>query len=465
MEEPGELGKTDFARLGVVTVGTPPKNRSFQDVNNPVLVELSELLVKTHVETYPELDFIIVGSAEFRNSVTGFEKCWKSLDAKYGIEALAPLDRLIQSARSRFYHGEGRAERELKADIEFLYFVDKVFAENQLLERLGRNDLPIILGDLTEELYPVIGQVLPRNFGISSLIDYNLGLALPRIDRLEAFRSTPLDHYFIISVQDDMQSLLVSSEGARIERFLAAMRRNGFKGWTSRYWSIGDLDQSVLYLAHASWDRDLTVTEAYDDYIRSLCGDACLPEMREALRLLEENTAFQDVELFAVGFPYPSLIRGHFDMGRHFSKNVRPRTQILTCRDTYIRVRELVRSVLGKAHPSARGRLQYLLGRLTTCALFLETAYTTEEAGFAYRAAQQAREARDADALGLQLNRASASIEQSVALARQTIQVHADNLRDESDFGLLAAMNQYMYRYLKAQSYLLSLEASSWHLQ
>ena len=96
--------------------------------------------------------------------------------------------------------------------------------------------------------------------------------------------------------------------------------------------------------------------------------------------------------------------------------------------------------------------------------MFLETAYTVERAGFAYRAAQEAREARDPDALTQSMNRAAELLERSVDLARTCAQAQADNIRDESDLGLLAAMNQYMYKYLKARSFLVSHEASAWHL-
>lgn len=475
-ESQGEQGATDFVRLGVVTMGTPPRNRSFQDVDNPALLELSELIVKTHVETYPELDFIMLGSAEFRNSVTGYEKCWRHLDEKYGIESVVPLEQVIDSARSRFYHGEGRAEREVKADIEFIYFVDKLFREKGLAETLaetfaktvterpGRDEIQIVINPVTEELHPILGHVLPDNFAISSVIDYNLTLGLSRIESLASFADARIDHYHILSLQDDIQSLLISSEGARIDKYLETMRRYRFKGWSSRYWSIGDLDHSTLYLARASWDSQLKLSDAYDDYIHSLCGEACLPEMREALRLLEENTALQGTDLFGVGFPYPGLMQRHFDMGRHFEGNLEPRKELLQCRDCYIRVRNLVRVAAGKARPEAAGRLRYMIGRLTTCAFFMETAYTVEAAGIAYRAAQQARDDRDPDAITHHLNNAAKALKEALGLSRKTIQAHLDIIRDESDLGLLAAMNEYMHKYLKARSILVSHEASNWHL-
>jgi hypothetical protein len=460
----GEQGKTDFAKLGELTVGTPPQNRSFQDVNNPALFELTELIVRSHLETYPEVELVLAGPGEFRSSVAGHESCWEYLDQKYGIEQIAPLEDLIQSARARPYHTEGRAERELKADIEFLYFYDRLFNENKLLERLGRTDVRFVLPELTEELYPVLGRVLRPGFGTTTLIDYNLSLALPRIDALDGLRDAPIDSYFIMSLQDDMQSLLVSAEGGRMEKFLAAMRRNGFTGWFPRYYSLGDLDHTALYLYRSGWDTDLTADAAYADYVGRVFGEACLPEMREVLQLLEANSFIQDTDLFAVGFPYPNVMRWHFDRTRIFGSMEAPREQLLRCRDTYVRVRSLLRAARDKVRPEGRGNLDYMIGRMTMCALFLETAFTVEQAGFAYRASRQARDDYDPEALKLHLDEAARLLERAVGLARDTALAQAANVRNESDVGLLAMMNQYMHRWLQARSFLVSHEATQWHL-
>ena len=462
-DAPADDGGRDYHRLGQLSMGAPPGGRAFQDVDNPALAELAEVIVRAHLETYPEIDFIEIGSSEFRAETVGHDHCWRRLDEKYGIESVAPLEELVEQVRARGYHGEGRAERELKADIEFLYFVDRLFTEGRLLERLGRPDVEVLLSSVTEEMYPILGNVLPPNFGVGALIDYNLSLALPRLDRLSALGGG-FGKYVTLSVQDDMNSLLVSSEGARIERFVERMRDAGFKGWKSRYWSIGDLDHSVDYLARASWDADLAVDAAYDDYALSVFGESCLPEMRDALRLLEENGDFQGTTIFAVGFPYPSLMRRHFEMQRNFAGRTEPQAGLLQCRETYTRLAELLQAALPKCREQGRPHIEYMIGRARTCAGFLETAHTVERAGFASRAAQQAREDKDPEALGVRLNDTARLLEQAVDLSRETIHAHVEIVRDESDLGLLAAMNQYMHKYLKARSYLATLEASSWSL-
>ena len=462
-DAPADDDGRDYHRLGQLSMGAPPGGRAFQDVDNPALAELAEVIVRAHLETYPEIDFIEIGSSEFRAETVGHEHCWQRLDEKYGIESVAPLEELVEQVRARGYHGEGRAERELKADIEFLYFVDRLFAEGRLLERLGRPDVEVLLSSVTEEMYPILGSVLPSNFGVGALIDYNLSLALPRLGRLSALGGG-FGKYVTLSVQDDMNSLLVSSEGARIERFLERMRDAGFKGWKSRYWSIGDLDHSVDYLARASWDADLTADAAYDDYARRVFGEGCLPEMREALRVLEQNGEFQGTTIFAVGFPYPSLMRRHFEMQRNFAGRTEPQAGLLQCHNTYTRLVKLLEAALPKCREQGRARLEYMIGRARTCALFLETAHTVERAGFASRAAEQARADKDPERLGAKLNDTARLLERVLDLSRETIHAHVEIVRDESDLGLLAAMNQYMHKYLKARSYLATLEASSWSL-
>jgi hypothetical protein len=453
-----------YVRFSRLSMGATPRNRSFQNVDNPLLAELAEEIVRAHLQTYPEIDFIEIGSDEFPASAANHGQCWRTLDEKYDIESVAPLKTLEEQARSRDYHGQGRAERELKANIEFLYFVDKIFTEGKLLERLGRTNVEVLLSSVTEEMYPILGRVLPGNFGIGAMLDYNLSLALARIDRISSLADAGFGKYVTLSVQDDMNSLLVASEGTRIERFLEIMRRSAFKGWKSRYWSIGDLDHTTAFLARASWDASLTLNAAYDDYIRHVFGKDCLPEMRDALRVLEENSEFQGTEIFAVGFPYPSLMQRHFEMQGGLSGREGPRAELLKGRDTYTGLVKMLEAALPRCRPQGRGHLDYMIGRAKTCALFLETAHTVERAGFAQRAAEQAREDRDPEALRRKLNETAALLKRALGLARETIHAHIEIVRDESDVGLLAAMNQYMYKYIKARSYLATHEASCWHL-
>ena len=64
----------------------------------------------------------------------------------------------------------------------------------------------------------------------------------------------------------------------------------------------------------------------------------------------------------------------------------------------------------------------------------------------------------------VEMDRAADLLNLAVEQARRTIQSHSAIVRDESDVGLLAAMNEYMLKYLNSMSYLVSLEASAWHL-
>ena len=157
-------------------------------------------------------------------------------------------------------------------------------------------------------------------------------------------------------------------------------------------------------------------------------------------------------------------MRRHFEMQRNFAGRTEPQAGLLQCHNTYTRLVKLLEAALPKCREQGRARLEYMIGRARTCALFLETAHTVERAGFASRAAERAREDRDPEELGRKLNETARLLEQALHLSRETIHAHVEVVRDESDLGLLAAMNQYMHKYLKARSYLATLEASSWSL-
>ena len=389
-DAPADDGGGDYHRLGQLSMGAPPGGRAFQDVDNPALAELAEVIVRAHLEKYPEIDFIEIGSSEFRAETVGHEHCWRRLDEKYGIESVAPLEELVEAGAGPRVprRGQGGAGAEGRHRVPLLRRQALRRGQAAGAARTARRRGAAVVRHRGDVPHP--RQRASPNFGVGALIDYNLSLALPRLDRLSAL-GDGFGKYVTLSVQDDMNSLLVSSEGARIERFLERMRDAGFNGWKSRYWSIGDLDHSVDYLARASWDADLTVDDAYDDYARRVFGEGCLPEMREALRILEENGEFQGTTIFAVGFPYPSLMRRHFEMQRNFAGRTEPQAGLLQCHNTYTRLVKLLEAALPKCREQGRSRLEYMIGRARTCALFLETAHTVERAGFASRAAEEAR--------------------------------------------------------------------------
>ena len=50
------------------------------------------------------------------------------------------------------------------------------------------------------------------------------------------------------------------------------MRASGWDGFYTRYWTVGEQDPTVHYLARASWDATLTPQEAYTDQIEHVCA-------------------------------------------------------------------------------------------------------------------------------------------------------------------------------------------------
>jgi hypothetical protein len=122
-----------YAHIGTESYGTDPTNVSHQNVDDPVLWELAKTVVKTYVDTYPGVDLWSVTTTEFTAPVTGIHEKWDYLDRRYAIGEVGVLEKVISEASTIQFLGKGRVEREVKAAIEFLYLLDKVFVEGDVL--------------------------------------------------------------------------------------------------------------------------------------------------------------------------------------------------------------------------------------------------------------------------------------------------------------------------------------------
>ena len=91
-----------------------------QDIEDPALAELSMAVVQTTLRTYPEADFLLVGMPEWRQWADQYERAWRELDARYGIEEVLPLAEAVRRAaqRSGYPGGIERAIQEVISEHE-----------------------------------------------------------------------------------------------------------------------------------------------------------------------------------------------------------------------------------------------------------------------------------------------------------------------------------------------------------
>lgn len=450
-----------FGYEGLYTFGVEPAGEPFLNVNNPVLMDLVETIVKAHIDTYPEADLYEVDTAEFRSAVAGYENAWRALDQKYKIESIQPLAVTVQKASKRVFHNPGRAEKELKGDIEYLCFLDRLLTERKVLEKTRRPDAKLLVGSLTEELAPVLPAILPKGAGNLSFIDYVMSLVAKRTEALEGLRD--LWTMQIMTLQDDNGAFLSQMLGRSTETVTQALIKHGAEGYMVRFWMLGELEPAAYYLSRASWEKDLTVDQAYRDLVASVAGKAAVEEAIRAFHLIEDATAQREAQNVGGGFPVPGILQGQFEDYSRASAEQREKLRLgeNMLRDDIQRYQAALpalQTARDLAVGPGRAYLDYFLGHLESTLGFLRLEQKIGELGRAYKDFHDLKKQR----LVAQTMEKRAEVlklaGETENLARETLQPFARVARDQSDLGMLAIMNRYFYEYAKALHLMIEFE-------
>ena len=116
-------------QLGGETIVPGPK----LPPDDPGLTELATAVLRATVNTYPEVDYLLLCMPEHRQWESLDEQAWKALDAKYDLSRITSLDEMLAAAAQRpdVPGGAERAVREVKGDLVMLRFYDRLLSECQ----------------------------------------------------------------------------------------------------------------------------------------------------------------------------------------------------------------------------------------------------------------------------------------------------------------------------------------------
>ncbi len=399
-------------------------------MSDPALNELAVAVLRATINTYPESDFVALGVQEHRQWLGQYESAWKALDAKYGIEKVRPLTEVLAAAgrRSDYPGGAERAVREVKGDIVTLCFYDRLLNDLKVLQDSRRPDVRLIYDCFAEELCPVLPRILPPGSETLNFVDYTPSRILRRKEVLESIGGRELPSTLIYTLHDDNVGVLPQLATGSLHELTRELRRNGWAGFSTRYWLIGDHDPCVAYLARAAWHADTVPDSVYRDQIGAVCGEACVDDMLTVFRELEATTIALEEHGLGLTFPVPGMIMKHW----------RPAAtpgELAEDRRGYQRAAEAARRAQDKATSTGRSYVAYWVGRLEFGIGYLDTIDHVR------RAAQAESEKRAADALQ--------HAEAALASARTALEAYARVARDQSDRGAIATMAEYVYRPLK----------------
>ena len=142
--------------------------------DDPSLLELASATMRALVNTYPEARLLVFDMPEHRIWAAAYERAWRSLDERYGIEAICNLASVLESASQRtgYPGGSQRAIQEVRGDIVNLYFWDCLVSDGRILERAGRPNVGVVWSSLAEELFPILRAISQPGWETLNFIDY-----------------------------------------------------------------------------------------------------------------------------------------------------------------------------------------------------------------------------------------------------------------------------------------------------
>ena len=409
------------------------------NLEDPGLTRVATAMLDAAIQTYPEVDFYVIGMPEKRKWIGKHEAAWKALDAKYNLSEVTTLEQILEEARGRknYPGGPARAVKEVKGDLTALHFYDRLTRPSNSTRRVAlpsRQDKPhakpvkLIYDSVTEELFPILDRILPAGSETLNFIDYTPTRILQRRKTLAALGSSKIPATLIYTLHDDNVGVLPQLATGSLHKLTEALRQHQWEGFSTRYWLISDHDPCVAYLARAAWDETTTPESIYRDQVRSTCGILAVTDMLEMFRELENATVILEKHGLGLTFPVPGMIT------KHWTSQAMPE-KILEVQQGYQRALAAARRARAKSSEGGQTYVDYWIGRFEFGAGYLDTVKTVRAAASA-EAAQKPDEALRHTELGL-------------IKARDALEAYAQVASDRSDYGAIATMGEYVYRPLK----------------
>ena len=401
-------------------------------VEDPGLNQLAGAILKAVANTYPEVDFIALGTPEFRQWLQHYERAWHTLDQRYGLEQVCPLADVLEAAQNRkaYPGGAARALREVQGDIVALYFYDRLLRDQQVFSDTRRPDMKIIINSVAEELYPILPLVAPEGAEILNFVDYTASRITRRRQVLETMPASRIPTSLIYTLHDDNVGLLPQITTGSLHQLTRDLQRHGWAGFSTRYWLTADHGPCVAYLARSAWDGNATPETVYREHIAATCGPDCVSDMLILFGEIEQVTLALEDHGLGLAFPVPGMIL------KHWTPDPMPE-ELIACRRGYQRASAAGQRALQKTSAAGKLHLEYWLGRLEFGIYYLDAIEAVRRAATA--------ESKNQSAATLQ------NAETALEKARAALASYARIVRDQSDRGAIAVMNEYVYRPLKAK--------------
>ena len=268
------------------------------------------MLVEEFAVIGVEADGLDLTMPEHRQWTGVYERAWNALDRRYGIEKLKSLSSVIDAAghRQTYPGGTKRAVDEVKGDIASLYFYDRLFNNLKILKDTRHPDVRLEFDAIAEELYPIIGKVLPPGAEILNFVDYTPSRIVARQKVLKEVPGQKVPALLIYTLNDDNIGPVPQLTTGSFYTLTQDLIQYGWAGFSTRYWNIGDQDSNVSYLSRAAWEAGVRPGETSRDQLRAVCGEACIAPMLDAFDQVQKATIGLEWNALSFSFPVPGML-------------------------------------------------------------------------------------------------------------------------------------------------------------
>lgn len=436
LPDPAIFPKAKYYETPVEEFGIDPKHAAWMNVLDPAVRELTEVRLKALINTYPKADFYYLGASEFRAGVVDYRAIFKKLDSRYHLTPVFDIDQELNNPRT-YPYGLERYQDQLKGDLLFLHLFDQLFVQDRLLEGTGKPDAKIGMAGVMPELWPLVAKILPKGMYFADFLEYGTHATADRIDDIVPVLKARLPTTLEIGIHDDNSMWFPQVNVESLERIVRTTAPLDLQGYVIAIWQVRQADINAAYLARASWHPEVTATDFYKDYLAKLVGPAASPDFEQAQRILEKTDHEIKTSLYGFAFSFPTTIPGKLK-GANREAVARIRSQFEAAVAPLRRARE-------KATKPGRARVDFWLKRTEFGIRWLDFGVEVADLG---KLIGRTRETRT-DLTPDQKEKALVAADQLLGHTRELIEIIASDAGHIGDLGQIAALNLYVYQYLK----------------
>lgn len=420
-------GSKPLHGLENLTIGPGAQHKT----NDAALMGLVKAQIRAYLTTYPEIDSIYLTLPEFPEWSEQADEAWKAIDARTGISKATTLEKLTATARERKLISSGdRGVQALRGNVTALDFFQRLLPDADLWKLPDGRAAKVVLVDIDSALYPVLDNVVPPGSATLNFVDYTARRVAEHPEILKSLPAREVPSSLILTLADDNVGVLPQMCFSSLHSLLQTIRDDGWEGFSTRYWIIGDLDLSANYLSRASFDAKLTPQDALNDLVTVSLGDDTYARTLKAFELIEQATTLIDQNDMGFTFPVPNVVM------KHYTDTPVPEWWAKV-RDNYYGAMNEMYRVNTRAREGNRVFSLYLARRFEFGAEYINCIEATRKAGIA--------KAKGDEETKL------AELEKAVESLHTALNALSAVARSNSDRGIIAVLNEYGYRPLKRE--------------